>query len=245
MAVYNFGRGSYFSTQEMILFQQLLAAGFVPQVAIFIDGTNEFYFTNGQPFGTEQIREFMAGKYPPSPLANVPMIRAARWLKGRLAKPQPRPPYDPADPAPLERVIQRWQANKKLIEAMAAAYGVRTIFVWQPLPTYKYDLRDHFLSLSDRAYGKDIRSRYGYVQLENLRAQGKFSSNVLWLGDMQQGRHENFYVDQWHYTAPFSQEIAGRICEFLGEREKSILPGAVARPVSEKSKLDLNQPSSR
>lgn len=34
--VYNFGRGFYFSTQERILFEQLVEAGFVPDVAIFL-----------------------------------------------------------------------------------------------------------------------------------------------------------------------------------------------------------------
>src|SRR5918911_2555611 len=39
--VYNFGRGSYYSTQERILFEKMVAAGFRPDVAIFIDGLND------------------------------------------------------------------------------------------------------------------------------------------------------------------------------------------------------------
>jgi hypothetical protein len=217
LAVYNFGRGSYFSSQERILFQQLLVAGFIPRVAVFIDGTNEFYFANGQPFGTARLRDFVAGKPPPSAVDALPVIRAARWLKGRWTRPQPQRAFDPADPAVLEGVIRRWLANKKLIEAMGAAFGVRAIFVWQPVPVYKYDLHYHFLGISDQAYGPDIRTRYAYTQVANLRAQGKFPSDVLWLADMQQDKHENLYVDQWHYTAPFAEEIAARICSALRE----------------------------
>lgn len=36
--VYNFGRGHYYSSQECVLFEQLLSAGFVPAIAVFLDG---------------------------------------------------------------------------------------------------------------------------------------------------------------------------------------------------------------
>src|SRR5262249_38987771 len=36
--LYNFGRASYYSTQEQLLFQSLLAAGGRPDVAVFLDG---------------------------------------------------------------------------------------------------------------------------------------------------------------------------------------------------------------
>ncbi len=39
---YNFGRGSYFSTQELMLYYRLLASGSVPQVVVFVDGLNDF-----------------------------------------------------------------------------------------------------------------------------------------------------------------------------------------------------------
>ena len=39
--VYNFGCAYYFSTQERILFENLLVTGFVPDLAIFIDGLND------------------------------------------------------------------------------------------------------------------------------------------------------------------------------------------------------------
>ncbi|MBI3306596.1 MAG: SGNH/GDSL hydrolase family protein [Candidatus Omnitrophica bacterium] len=39
--VYNFARGFYYSTQERILFEQLLLAGHIPDIALFIDGIND------------------------------------------------------------------------------------------------------------------------------------------------------------------------------------------------------------
>jgi len=217
LAVYNFGRGSYFSSQELILFQQLLSAHFVPQVAVFIDGLNEFDHPDGQPRFSEALRRFMAGQIHSNPFDNVPMVKAAHWLSARWTKHQPRNLADYTDRAVLEGIIDRWLANKRMIELMGAGFGVRTIFVWQPVPTYKYDLRYHLFPYDEGYADKWPRDRYGYPLMENLRAQGKLGPNVLWLADMQQDKHENLYVDAVHYTATFSKEIAGQICDSIGK----------------------------
>ncbi len=217
VAVYNFGRGSYFSSQELILFQQLLNAGFVPRVAIFIDGLNEFDHPNGEPRFTGNFRRFMAGKAPPSDEFEwIPMVAAAHWVSKRWLQPEEAQPKkkDYADRTMLQGVIDRWLANKRMIESMANGFGVRTIFVWQPVPVYNYDLRYHYYLHADKNFGVYGRSKYGYALMQEWRARGKLDADVLWLGDMQQDKHENLYVDAVHYNAPFSQEIAERICAF-------------------------------
>jgi len=50
--------------------------------------------------------------------------------------------------------------------------------------------------------------------MESLRAQGQLGPNVLWLADIQLDKRENLYIDALHYTAAFSREIAGYICDF-------------------------------
>jgi len=42
VCVYNFGRGHYYSSQELVLFEKLLWLGIIPEVVIFIDGLNDF-----------------------------------------------------------------------------------------------------------------------------------------------------------------------------------------------------------
>ena len=218
LAVYNFARSYYYSSQELALFQQLLKAGHIPQVAVFIDGLNEFNFWGAdEPAFTLRLRSFMAGNPDTNPLDDVPAVKAAHWMKThwtkRTAKKAPAPDY--ADRAVLDSVINRWLANKRIIELLAQGFGVRTIFVWQPVATYKYDLRYHFLAAPDEWFvGKWPRGRYGYEQMEDLREQGKLGSNVLWLADMQQDRHENLYVDKWHYTAAFSRTSRPRSAAF-------------------------------
>ncbi len=224
LAVYNFAVPAYFSSQELILFERLLNTGFVPQVAVFVDGLNDFLFAEGRPLLANRFRGFMDGKSESRTLADLPMVQAAYRLSGRWSKtklqPQIGPPPD--DAALLQGAVDRWLANKKMIELIAHGYGVRTVFVWQPVPTYKYDLQYHLVLQSH----KDIQSHgtlwrnakrcgYGYPLMENLRAQGKLGSNVLWLADMQQDKHENLYVDSIHYNAAFSKEIAAQIYNYL------------------------------
>ena len=227
VAVYNFARPAYFSSQELALFQKLLRDGRVPQVAVFIDGLNDFILSEGVPKFTTELRQFMDGKAESNPLDNLPMVRAAQWLQYRLGK-APAEPEESApdyrDPVVLNAVVERWLANKKMIEALAAAYGVRAIFVWQPIPLYKYDLRYHFFLHNDKAFGGFIRTEYGYPLMANLQNEGKLGSDVLWLADMQQDKRENLYVDSVHYTAAFSKEIAGKICEFMQSGAPGSLP---------------------
>jgi len=222
VAVYNFARPAYFSSQELALFQQLLREGHVPQVAVFIDGLNDFILSDGEPKFTTDLRRFMGGKVESNSLANLPMVRAAHWLNERWTKPSsaalPAGAPDYGDPAVLNTVAERWLANKKMIESLGAAYGVRTIFVWQPIPMYKYDLRYHFFLHSDKGFGGFVRAKYGYAVMDGLREQGRLGPDVLWLADMQQEKRENLYVDSVHYSAAFSQEIAGRIFDYMQQQ---------------------------
>src|SRR5262249_36966076 len=47
--VYNFGSPSSFSSQEVAWFQNQLRNGHRPEVAVFLDGANDFHFWDGDP----------------------------------------------------------------------------------------------------------------------------------------------------------------------------------------------------
>ena len=233
VAIYNFARPAYFSSQEMILFQQLLSAGFVPQVAVFVDGLNDFLFADGRPLLTFRFKTFMDGKSESTILADLPMVQAAQKLSQRWSKPEPRAQKSAQDdnPALLQGAVDRWLANKRMIELIAGGFGVRTVFVWQPVPTYKYDLQYHlFVQTSGGTWQYAQRCGSGYPLMEDLRAQGKLGSNVLWLADIQQDKRENLYVDNIHYTAAFSKEIAAQIYSYLREGFMRATPGETRQP---------------
>jgi len=226
--VYNFGCVLYFSTQELMLYYSLLMKGSVPRVAIFLDGLNDFYFLTGELGGTAELKSLVQ-KYGwdddkgnlRSFLVNTSLGRAARWLRKRAERRRTEEPGPQADDeAALARVRDRWLTNKNLIEELSALFHVRPLFVWQPVPTYRYDhARYHLLrDWGDKPLKSCAPSPSAYALVQRSRAALEQGNNFLWLADIQEERRENLYVDEVHYTAAFSKDIAAYICAFLGEK---------------------------
>ena len=237
VCVYNFGCANYFSTQERILYEQLLCSGFVPDLAVFIDGLNDFYMYNGEPKYTERLRALMDDG-PQIPKTTVGGLvretaigRAAQRLRnglisfvqkqesrGRLAE-TPEEKADTAryiDPAGLDQVLTRYRINKKLIEAGSEAFGVKPLFVWQPVPSHNYDQRYH--SVFQSADDKQLFSvsKYGYARMAKIIEKEPLGTNFLWCADMQHDAQEPLYVDAWHYSQSFSKRFAEVIAHYVG-----------------------------
>jgi len=232
--VYNFGRGYYFSTQERVLFEQLLAAGVVPDVAVFVDGLNDFYNRTGEPEFTGRLRAAMTPAAEPAAgvaavVRGLPLARAAAWLgeraralrhRGPVASREatrPRAPLsrEAAEPV-VGRAIARFLENKRLAEAAAAAHGVSVMFAWQPVPTYRCDLRCQ--PAPDGGFGPHEYSRYGYPKMAELAAGGRLGDDFLWCADVQEGRRPPLYIDQVHYTPAMARRVAGCIAKGLARR---------------------------
>ncbi|MEM7482253.1 MAG: SGNH/GDSL hydrolase family protein [Acidobacteriota bacterium] len=215
--VYNLGRSNYFSSQENILFQRLVAEGIRPRAAVFVDGLNEFGHADDAPKFTGRLAYAMretTGQQVRRLAVNMPMARLAkRWLQ-RPEQVQERV----VETGDAQAVLDRWLRNRRQIQAVAAAEGVETLFVWQPVPGFGYDLEHHSFA---GAGGPERATRaLGYEAMDRLREapDGPLAEDFLWLGDLQRNRGEALYVDQVHYTAAFSQNIAERLAESLVPR---------------------------
>ena len=218
--LYNFGRGYYYSSQERALFTKLLAEGNVPDVAAFFDGLNDFILA--EPAYTARLMKVMDGETEvPEILGQLPLVRAAR-AAGNWMSVRPGAPPNVRAPATEERVarvIDRYLINKKMIKALGEEFGVKTIFIWQPVPTYKYDIAYHrFTSNSPWRDGSGERTRRGYEYFAELLREGDPDPHFLWLADIQEDLRESLYVDQVHYTGAMSRLIAERTRELLSER---------------------------
>jgi hypothetical protein len=216
--VYNMGRPGFASTGELLVFLSLLDQGVIPDVAIFIDGFNDSVQWDGiwgvGPTLSLLIdRSQETGGYLALAIAQMPLVRATRILAGKMRTASGGIHFQPRSVA--DEVIQRWLSNKKLIEKVAAAYNVNTCFVWQPVPVYNYDLRYDMARDGVLRDGRlsSVRAVYGVAA--RFYSDGRFSSNVLYLADIQKNMNINLYVDAYHYTAEFSREIASRITQFM------------------------------
>ncbi len=224
--VYNFGVPNYTSTQELLLYMSLIREGHVPAVSIFIDGLNDStswksFWDNEAALKSCVNESDRASHAFMKALSKLPMFRLAAELRGSGNKNDQVTNTDgaAAPPGTSEFVLERWQKNKRFIEAVATAYKTHVLFVWQPVPLYKYDLKYHYFSGGKTDGMQKIQPTSAvYPKFDEIYRHGALGDDVLDLADIQEGRKENLYVDFVHYTAPFSKDIAARICDSMKKR---------------------------
>jgi hypothetical protein len=217
--VYNFGRAHYASTQERMLFEQLLLAGHVPNIAVFIDGLNEFVHCDGSLAFTYVLEKFFAsGDIPPERkiMLRLPIVRLLIPDRAhRLSLWEPLPDsareVETGPTAPnLSKAIDRYLANKDRIERLAKDFGVKTLFVWQPVPVYNYDMKHHLFVGYDYE-GSYPQVKAGYRIAAKRLKDSDLGSNFLWIADMQTELKEPLYVSAFHYSPKMSALIAQSI----------------------------------
>ncbi len=240
--IYNFGRGSWFSTQERIQFQQLLLDGATPHMVIFLDGVNDFYFFDGRTAiwgffkhaldtlnreNFETLRNKLAGRPKWQKLRDfvdsLPLTRAVTLIARAMARRNPTPEAVLYKPTPIadERLLpamHRYLGNARQIEAIARVWGVQPVFVIQPTPAYKYDLAHHVALNAHYGLGGHERSGQGYRLLADFFAREGMPRNFVWLADMQEDMKRPLYLDNMHYTAEMNRMIADKIAAALVER---------------------------
>ena len=247
--VYNFGASSYHSTQEKILFMQLLSEGTTaPDMVVFFDGLNDFCFTDGQPSNWRLLQslydnyhnDYMARMrgnglatnwaLARDFLTSLPLVRLAGAIGTRASAP-PLPNYTKKDAAPdepsppraeLDRAMNRYAVNVREISAVARAASIVPVFVWQPIPTYKYDLRYH--PLMPDQLSCHVGSKFGYPIMAQRPPP---DVNFIWAADLQENLKDALYVDGFHYTAPFSKMVADHVANAI--RSQGMIGDAAAK----------------
>lgn len=244
--IYNFGRATYFSSQERILFEKLLLDGHVPNMAFFMDGINEFIIFDGEPGYTKQFKKFMQESDIPLSrriLNELPVYKLINGLyKPMDSKVSQGLPKDGGNsnlsgPELLRNVIQRYHTNKRIIEAISRDYGITSVFVWQPMPLYGYDVSHHiFRDFDYDSFSPHLKGGYEFVSaIPDYRNLGQ---NFIWLADMQRNANQTLYVSAFHYSPAMSKTVASSIAEAVITRNlvpahSTITPGVVSMSGSE------------
>ncbi len=231
LQVYNFGQGSFYSSQELILFSTLLRAGHIPDAAVFIDGWNEWDHSD---------HPLNIGICNPSPwlpssslIVSLPMVRFGRSMRYRLAltgAEEEAASEARQRGAEIGEVVERWPRAVAQSKAIAEQFGVIPLFVWQPVSVYHYDLKSHiFASALNPAQREGIRS--GYEKMAKVLVPLGQEIPILDLADMQLGDNRPLYVDRCHYGPMLSSEIAERIAVHLAAAmaRRTQLPDLVSK----------------
>jgi lysophospholipase L1-like esterase len=148
--IWNRAEIGYVSTQEVIALLRELQAGFRPDLVLFYDGVNDTTSAYLQPWAgattneENRAKEFNLLKSPSrlvaalmaNLIANSGSYRFAQAVRRRL---------DPDAGVPSLKigqrqlgligngVIQRYQANVSIVEALGREFGFRPLFYWQPI----------------------------------------------------------------------------------------------------------------
>jgi hypothetical protein len=248
--IYNFGQGFYWSTQEAVLFMRLLSSHHNPDIAIFIDGLNEFYYQENTPIFATEMKQLFAlatGKQRSRVLDlaavvgeylydRLPMVRLARDLRAYLGGSGPyesRPRLLPHNPAATKNSIRTYLFNKDIITGMGRSFDVRTLFVWQPIPTYEYPVELNAAFEAAHGYGPHSQSYYGYPEMRRMLGVEGNRGNLVWCADIFRSKTEPVYVDLVHYNRRGAELLASCIAEAvlaMPERPVGASPAANRSP---------------
>ena len=224
VCAYNFGVASFYSTQERILFERLLTQGHKPDIAIFVDGLNDLFRVEDDPAFSGRI----SANFDKSPaqmlLGQLPMMRILRKVQKERGETN-------LSEGQIQTILRRYLYGKKLIEAAAHEFGIIPVFVWQPVPCYKYDTKHHLFYWSPADYQAHAR---GYESLERIYKADALGRNFLWCANLQQDEKECLYVDIHHYTAKFSKKLADSVCRMCIERGIIKEAGLETQPIQNK-----------
>jgi hypothetical protein len=207
--VYNFGRGGYFSAQERILFEQLVVGGARPDLAVFVDGVDEFMLADGRPALTAVLERFAARRRAQGlRFVDLPVVRLfANQATGTPLLGFPVPLAPPEDPALAAPIVERYLRNRRLTEHEATAMGVRTLFVWQPASFAAHG-----------SAGTAPLAAEGYRRLAATMDDRPPEQGFAWCAGERPAPGEVGYLDGVHYAPAMTARLAACIAAAI-ERE--------------------------
>jgi hypothetical protein len=216
--VMNFGQVAYVSTQDLILFQEQLALGHVPEVAVFYGGFNDIASTYmhsvaGLPHNeVNRIQEFYAGRLMDA--GQIILRRPNLTLNSvdlSLVTTQGGTAQDTAD---------RYLANVRLIRAAAQDYGVKTLFVWQPSILFKQKRTPEeaaFVQQNEATWPGFGKLYMDTDSLIRERAARESRGDFLIVSDLFKDEAGYVFIDRVHITEDGNYRVAQQIEPKLAE----------------------------
>jgi len=145
--VTNFGEVGYVMTQEVFTLVLELEQGRRPDIVVFLDGYNDAFAafqsgTAGSPQNEFHRRDTFATRERPYAallkaggqiVRDSGMYKLAERINARRGTSATAgPPKTSRDERLAAQVVSVYSANVRLVEALGAAYGFKSLFYWQP-----------------------------------------------------------------------------------------------------------------
>lgn len=235
--VFNLGMGSQESTQEILLFYEMLAHGLRPDVVIFYDGLSEGVYSQpalglanhpawtGTGSRSAQIQA-MNGSPSTQALAFIRSASAIVWLARMIRdtlRAQAPGLVAAADiDSQMDTMAERYALNVRVLRGIADSLGIPSFFFWQP--ALSFDVHYRFRSLTDRegemwrVHGNpdEFRRHVAFSKVRQSRTFAQFP--VINIADVFRGVDGPLYMDPRHPNSRGNALIAERLHAVLAER---------------------------
>ncbi len=216
--ILNFGETGYVSTQEVIALLRRLQAGDVPDLAIFYFGINDTLSAlqsraaGLSPNEDHRAREFNLLLHARRLVREALRVFAARSALVRLCGLAAPPPAPPAAPSPrlVEETLRAVDANLRAADGLAASYGFRTSFFWEPCLVEKRRLTPYEQGRAKRLAGYRDGLLATYSRVARGWA-GRDRDRFTYLGDLFAGVALPRFIDHVHTGEAADREVAAAI----------------------------------
>ena len=230
--VYNFATAGHYSTQERIYFEQLILRGHVPHAVVFVDGLNDFFYWHDEPAHTSMMRSayaYMATRadyrslltaikavvirLPLTQLAQryYHYARTGQMPKASLISTAHAADNPYAERTRIDAVIERYFRFKQMAAAVAESFGIVPVFVWQPVPLYRYDGKLRLFPVID----DHLIHEHGYPVMAQRAAGRDMGKDFIWCADAFERAARPLYLDAVHYTIEGNEMVASCIVEAI------------------------------
>lgn len=199
--IINYGQTGYVSSQDLIWFQRQLTGDNVPDIAIFYQGFNDILSAWGTGFIGVTLQEDM----------RLNDSEAGRRL--RAGQPVLQLPneslnqYDMSSAGVISAtptaIADFWLANVEMVSAIASAYEVEVLFVWQPAIIFKDTLSESEQAIYQRSDNEraGLFSLYSEVDaIVRERIEADNIENIIILSDLFADNTEPIFHDLVHIT---------------------------------------------
>lgn len=229
-SVINFGQAAYYSTLENILLNSYMSQGIMPEIIVFLDGLNDYYFyeTPDRSVASDSINDRLSNNIETFSNSNKFITLAKKiarnfdiivWTNKKLrwfSKSNKNIGYLRDDEI-IKKVGKRIEFNFRTRVIIGEANNIKVINVLQPIPSFGIGhatslVPDEIISIDNH-----INAARGYAILDKKKL-GKLDDNFIDLTLLE--IKEPMYIDTVHYSPQMNKKIASILYDFLISENK-------------------------
>lgn len=197
--VSNYGIPTYYSYQELVMLSDLIFKGHQPEILVFLDGINDFWFATASYY-RQSYFSYMFRQVFNQGMRSKGEFHVIDTADAMFKDPSYMPLKDFND-----TIISNYIANMENIRMMANLAGAKSYFFLQPSPFFNYPNQQ-----KDPMCFKDTNTRFDYIY-PVLEKKADKLPDFTFLGNMLKDVQGYPFVDGLHYSPQFIKQVAEQI----------------------------------